>query len=121
MDDSSNKPVDDGSGIVEALAAALRQPTSLRVVPVLVTTAAVVFVGMRLAAPILDPIPFAMILALLFSPICARLRRRGVPTPLHPVVVLVGPTIPFWAWPLGGSGAVPAAPFLGRHLLSLWS
>jgi hypothetical protein len=120
MDDSSNNPADDGSGIVEAIAAALRQPTLLRVMPVLATTA-VVFVGMRLAAPILDPIPFAVILALLFSPIYAWLRRRGVPTPLAPVIVLVGLTIPFWAWPLGGSGAVPAAPFLRRHLLSLWS
>jgi hypothetical protein len=119
MDDSSNNPADDRSGIVEAIAAALRQPPLLRVMPVLATTA-VVFVGMRLAAPILNPILFAVILALLFSPIYAWLRRRGVPTPLALVIVLVGLTIPFWAWPLGGSGAVPAAPFLGRHLQSLW-
>jgi hypothetical protein len=118
MDDSSNNPADDRSGIVEAIAAALRQPPLLRVMPVLATTA-VVFVGMRLAAPILNPILFAVILALLFSPIYAWLRRRGVPTPLALVLVLVGLTIPFWAWPLGGSGAVPAAPFLRRHLLPL--
>src|SRR5215203_6018067 len=66
MDDSSNNPADDRSGIVEAIAAALRQPTSLRVMLGLVTTA-VVFVGMRLAAPILDPILFAVILALTSS------------------------------------------------------
>ena len=34
----------------------------------------VVFVGMRLAAPILNPILFAVVLALLFSPIYAWLR-----------------------------------------------
>jgi hypothetical protein len=47
----------------------------LGVMPVLPTTV-IVFVGMRLAAPILDPILFAVILALLFSPFYAWPRRR---------------------------------------------
>ena len=55
----------------------------------------VVFVGMRLAAPILNPILFAVVLALLFSPIYAWLIRRSVPTPLALVIMLVGLTILF--------------------------
>jgi predicted PurR-regulated permease PerM len=75
MNESSNNPVDDRSGIVETIKTALRQPSFLRVMLVLATTV-VVFVGMRLAAPILDPILFAVVLALLVSPIYAWLRRR---------------------------------------------
>jgi predicted PurR-regulated permease PerM len=45
---------------------------------------------MRLAAPVLDPILFAVILSLLFGPIYARLKRRGIPTPLALVIMLVG-------------------------------
>ena len=62
----------------------------------------VVFVGMRLAAPILDPILFSVVLALLFSPIYAWLRRRGVPTPLALVIMLVGLSVLF----LGIAGIV---------------
>ena len=54
----------------------------------------VVFVGMRLAAPILNPILFAVVLALLFSPIYAWLRRHRIPTPLALVIMLVGLTRP---------------------------
>ena len=55
----------------------------------------VVFVGMRLAAPILDPILFAVVLALLFSPIYAWLTRHRIPTPLALVIMLVGLTVLF--------------------------
>jgi predicted PurR-regulated permease PerM len=51
---------------------------------------AVVLVGMRLAAPVLNPILFAVVLSLLFGPIYAWLKRRGIPTPLALVIMLVG-------------------------------
>jgi AI-2 transport protein TqsA len=94
MDEAKNKPVDDRSGIAETITNALRQPSFLRVMLVLATTV-VVFVGMRLAAPILDPILFAVILALLFSPIYAWLRRHRIPTPLALVLMLVGLSVLF--------------------------
>jgi len=58
---------------------------------VLVALAAVVvvLVGMRLAAPILNPILFAVVLALLFSPLYSWIRRRGLSTPLALVIMLV--------------------------------
>src|SRR5215203_39605 len=94
MDEHSNNPVDDKSGIGETITTALRQPSFLRVM-LLLAALVVVFVGMRLAAPILDPILFAVVLALLFSPIYAWLRRRRVPTPLALVMMLVGLTVLF--------------------------
>jgi AI-2 transport protein TqsA len=94
MNRSSNDSVNDRSGIGETITAALRQPSFLRVMLVIATTV-VVFVGMRLAAPILDPIFFAVVLALLFSPIYAWVRRRGIPTPLALLIMLVGLTILF--------------------------
>ena len=45
---------------------------------------------MRLAAPILNPILFAVVLSLLFGPIYAWLGRRGVPNPVALVIMLVG-------------------------------
>jgi predicted PurR-regulated permease PerM len=96
MKESSNNPADDTSGITEAITTAIRQPSFLRVMLVLAATV-VVFVGMRLAAPVLDPILFAVILALLFSPIYAWLRRHRVPTPLALVIMLVGLTLLFVA------------------------
>jgi AI-2 transport protein TqsA len=101
MSETSGNPVDDNSGIVETIATALRQPSFLRVMLVLAALV-VVFTGMRLAAPILDPILFSVVLALLFSPIYAWLRRRGVPTPLALVIMLVGLTVLF----LGIAGIV---------------
>ena len=80
MDESSNNPVDARSGIGETITTALRQPSIFRVMVGLAATV-VVFVGMRLAAPILNPILFAVVLALLFSPIYAWLRRHRIPTP----------------------------------------
>src|SRR5215213_4734954 len=94
MDEGSSNPQDGKSGIGETITSALRQPSFLRVV-LLLATLVIVFGGMRLAAPILDPIFFAVVLALLFSPIYAWVRRRGVPTPLALVIMLVGLTILF--------------------------
>jgi AI-2 transport protein TqsA len=94
MSEASDNPVDDKSGIGETITTALRQPSFLRVV-LLLAALVVVFVGMRMAAPILDPILFAVVLALLFSPIYAWLRRRRVPTPLALLIMLVGLTVLF--------------------------
>src|SRR5215217_358037 len=94
MNEASNNPVDDRSGIGETITTALRQPSFLRVMLFLATTV-VVFVGMRLSAPILNPILFAVILALLFSPIYAWLRRHRIPTPLALIIMLVGLTMLF--------------------------
>src|SRR5215217_3143518 len=94
MNESSNNPLDDRSGITEAITDTLRQPSFLRVMLFLATTV-VVFVGMRLSAPILNPILFAVILALLFSPIYGWLTRHRIPTPLALIIMLVGLTILF--------------------------
>jgi AI-2 transport protein TqsA len=108
MSEASGNPVDDKSGIGETITTALRQPSFLRVV-LLLAGLVVVFVGMRLAAPILNPILFAVVLALLFSPIYAWVRRRGVPTPLALVIMLVGLTVLFTA--IGGILGVSIARF----------
>src|SRR5215210_2365583 len=94
MNESAKNQAPDGTGIAEAITAALRRPSFLRVMLFLATTV-VVFVGMRLSAPILDPILFAVILALLFSPIYAWLRQHRIPTPLALVIMLVGLTVLF--------------------------
>jgi AI-2 transport protein TqsA len=94
MNGSSNDSVDDKSGIGETITTALRQPSMLRVMLALAATV-VVFVGMRLAAPILNPILFAVVLALLFSPIYAWLIRHRIPTPLALVIMLVGLSVLF--------------------------
>jgi AI-2 transport protein TqsA len=94
MNEASNNPVDDRSGIGETITAALRQPSFLRVMLFLATTV-VVLVGMRLGAPILNPILFAVILALLFSPIYGWLTRHRIPTALALIIMLVGLTVLF--------------------------
>jgi AI-2 transport protein TqsA len=94
MNGSSNDSVDDKSGIGQTITTALRQPSMLRVMLALAATV-VVFVGMRLAAPILDPILFALVLALLFSPIYSWLIRHRIPTPLALVIMLVGLSVLF--------------------------
>src|ERR687898_195409 len=94
MTESSHNQADDRSGIGETITTALRQPSILRVMVGLAATV-VVLVGMRLAAPILNPILFAVVLSLLFSPIYAWLRRHRIPTPLALVVMLVGLTVLF--------------------------
>src|SRR5215212_7917839 len=94
MNESVNNPENDRSGIGEAVTTALRQPSFLRVMLFLAATV-VVLVGMRLGAPILSPILFAVVLSLLFSPIYAWLRRHRIPTPLALVLMLVGLTVLF--------------------------
>ena len=94
MNESVNNPPSDGAGIGETITTALRQPSFLRVMLFLAATV-VVFVGMRLAAPILDPILFAVVLALLFSPIYSWLIRHRIPTPLALVIMLVGLSVLF--------------------------
>src|SRR5215211_4486743 len=94
MNGSSNDSVDDKSGIGETITTALRQPSFLRVMLALAATV-VVLVGMRLAAPILNPILFAVVLALLFSPIYSWLIRHRIPTPLALVIMLVGLSVLF--------------------------
>jgi AI-2 transport protein TqsA len=111
MNEASNDSVDNRSGISETITTALRQPSFLRVV-LLLAALVVVFVGMRLAAPILNPILFAVILALLFSPIYAWLRRRRIPTPLALVIMLVGLTLLFAA--IAGIMGVSIARFSGE-------
>ena len=110
MNESSNNQADDRSSIGETITTALRQPSFLRVMLGLAATV-VVFVGMRLAAPILDPILFAVVLALLFSPIYAWLRRHRIPTPLALVIMLVGLTLLFLA--IAGIVGVSIARFSG--------
>ena len=94
MNESTNNPPGERTGIGEAVTTALRQPSFLRVMLFLAATV-VVLVGMRLGAPILNPILFAVVLSLLFSPIYAWLRRHRIPIPLALVLMLVGLTILF--------------------------
>src|SRR5215218_10483667 len=110
MNEAANEPANGKSGIGETITTALRQPSFLRVMLVLAATV-VVFTGMRLAAPILDSIFFAVVLALLFSPIYAWVRRRGVPTPLALVIMLVGLSVLFLA--IAGIVGVSIARFSG--------
>jgi predicted PurR-regulated permease PerM len=80
MNESTNNPAGDMSSIAEALTSTLRQPSFLRVMLFLAATV-VVLVGIRLGAPILNPILFAVVLSLLFSPVYSWLLRRGLPAP----------------------------------------
>src|SRR5918998_1158794 len=93
MTESSNKPAGDntagdGSVFVQAITTTLRRASFLRVLLVLAATV-VVLVGIRLGAPILNPIFFAIVLTLLVGPIYSWLLRRGLPTPLALVLMLV--------------------------------
>ena len=94
------EPIDDSvkrrADVLGSLSMALRQPSFLRVMVFLAATV-VVLAGIRLGAPILNPIFFAVVLTLLFSPVYAWLKRRGLPTPLALVVMLVGLTVLFLA------------------------
>src|SRR5215216_4514640 len=110
MNEAANEPVNGKSGIGETITTALRQPSILRVMLGLAATV-VVFVGMHLAAPILNPILFAVVLALLFSPVYAWLRRHCIPTPLALVIMLVGLTVLFLA--IAGILGVSIARFSG--------
>jgi AI-2 transport protein TqsA len=89
-----NNPAPDKTGIAEAVTNTLRQSSFLRVMLVLAATV-VVLVGLRLGASILNPILFAVVFSLLVSPVYAWLMRRGLPTGLALVIVLIGLTIVF--------------------------
>jgi AI-2 transport protein TqsA len=94
LNESSNNPAADRSSIAEGLTNRLRQPSFLRVMLVLAATV-VVLVGIRLGAAILNPIFFAVVLTLLFSPIYSWLKRRGLPAPLALLIMLVLLTVLF--------------------------
>jgi AI-2 transport protein TqsA len=111
MNESSNDPAVDRSGIAEAITTTLRQPSFLRVMLFLAATIIVV-AGMRLGAPILTPILFALVLSLIFSPVYSWLKRRGLPTPLALLIMLVGLGILFVA--LFGFLSVSIGKFTGR-------
>jgi predicted PurR-regulated permease PerM len=66
----------------------------VRVLRVLAMTV-IVLVGVRLAAPVLNPVFFAVVLALLFGPVYTWLGRRGIPTPVALVIMLFGMTLLF--------------------------
>src|SRR5215210_1579910 len=87
MNESLNEP-EGNTSIADALSTTLRQPSFLRVMLVLAATV-VVLVGIRLAAPILNPIFFALVLTLLFSPVYSWLKRRGLSSPLALMIMLI--------------------------------
>ena len=70
-----------------------RQTPSLGRVLLILAATVVVLAGIRLGAPILNPILFAVVFALLSSPLYSWMRRRGVPTPLALLIMLVGLTV----------------------------
>jgi AI-2 transport protein TqsA len=88
MNGAPNDPMSGKGGIFEAVAFTLRQTSFLRVMVVLAATG-VVLVIIRLGAPILNPIFFALVLSLLFSPIYSWLGRRGLPSPVALVIMLI--------------------------------
>jgi hypothetical protein len=88
MNESTNNPPSDRSSITEAMTSTLRQPSFLRVMLFLATTV-IVLAGIRLGAPVLNPIFFAVVLSLLVSPVYSWLLRRGLPAPLSLVLMLV--------------------------------
>jgi AI-2 transport protein TqsA len=88
MNESSSNPPSGSAGIAETITTTLRQPSFLRVMLVLAATV-VVLVGIRLGAPILNPIFFALVLTVLFSPVYSWLKRRGLPSPLALLIMLV--------------------------------
>jgi AI-2 transport protein TqsA len=94
MNESSSNPPSDSAGIAETITTTLRQPSFLRVMLVLAATV-VVLVGIRLGAPILNPIFFAVVLSLLFNPVYSWLKRRGLPAPLALLIMLVLLTVLF--------------------------
>jgi AI-2 transport protein TqsA len=88
MTESSINPPGEGNGIAGASTNGLPRPSLFRVIVALAATV-VVLVGMRLGAPTLNPILFAVVLALLFGPLYSWLKHRGLPTPLALVIMLV--------------------------------
>jgi AI-2 transport protein TqsA len=88
MTESSINPPGEGSGLAGASTNGLPRPSLFRVI-VALAAVVVVLVGLRVGAPIVNPILFAVVLALLFSPLYSWLRRRGLPTPLALVIMLI--------------------------------
>ena len=86
MTEPPENPAAGRTSIADALTA-LRQPSFLRVMLVLAATV-VVLAGVSLAAPILNPILFAVVLTLLFSSVYSWLMRRGLPAPVALLAIL---------------------------------
>jgi predicted PurR-regulated permease PerM len=74
-----------------------RSPQLPSLSQVIFTLAAIVILlgGVRVAAPILNPFLFALILSLLFSPLYAWLRRQRVPDWLALICILIGLSLLF--------------------------
>src|SRR5215208_6134850 len=69
--------------------AAIPQRASFARVLFILAAAVVVLVGVRLSAPVLNPILFAVVFCLLFSPVYGWLLRR-LPTGLALMIMFVG-------------------------------
>ncbi len=82
--------------MTDAVTPARQPPAFLRVMLFLATTI-IVLAGMRLGAPVVTPTLFALVVSLIFSPIYAWLKRRGLPAPLALLIMLVGLGILFVA------------------------
>jgi hypothetical protein len=124
MDQSANNPATDRSGIVEALTATVRQPSFLRVVLILAATMGVLVV-LRLGAPILNPILFAVVMTLLFSPIYSWLLRRGLPAPLASLIMLILLAVSSWgsslSWAPRSAGLPSASGSTRRSSTCRWT
>jgi AI-2 transport protein TqsA len=75
--------------VTDAVTPARQPPSFVRVMLFLATTI-IVLAGMRLGAPVVTPTLFALVVSLIFSPIYAWLKRRGLPAPLALLIMLVG-------------------------------
>jgi predicted PurR-regulated permease PerM len=72
-----------------------QRQASLAPIVILLAAAVVVLVGVHLAASFLNPVLFALVLSLLFSPLYRWLQHKGVPTPLALILMLIGLVIFF--------------------------
>ena len=88
MNDPSINPPEDESGIAGVSTNGLRQPTYLRLIVALAATV-VVLVRIHLSAPVFNPIIFAVVLTLLFSPLYSWLKGRGLSTPIALLIMLI--------------------------------
>jgi AI-2 transport protein TqsA len=88
MHESPINPPDDGSGVAGVLTNGLQRPSFFRVI-VALAALVVVLVGIRLSAPVLNPILFAVVLTLLFSPLYSWLKRRGLSSALALMIMLI--------------------------------
>ncbi len=88
MDEAADNTAAERTSMTESATGTLRQSTFLQVILVLAATV-VVLAGLRLGAPVLNPIFFAVVLTLLFSPVYSWLKRRGLPAPIALLIMLV--------------------------------